>query len=138
VRWVHPEALHITVHFFGNITDEQVGSGLQAVMPVADDTPPLPAGLDGLGTFPPRGRTRVLWLGASKEMPMVGEICNALRDIFGVHHPAGGIWGAAEPGGTIALIAHAANSTAFKCTWRAQHTLPTQQRFGRTHRPVRR
>jgi 2'-5' RNA ligase len=79
VRWVHPEALHITVHFFGNIADEQVGSGLQAVMPVADDTPPFPAGLDGLGTFPPRGRTRVLWLGASKEMPMFTALVQGCR-----------------------------------------------------------
>jgi 2'-5' RNA ligase len=79
VRWVRPDALHITVHFFGSITDERVRSGLKAVMPVADAMPEFSATLDTLGTFPPRGRTRVLWLGASREMPMFTALVMGCR-----------------------------------------------------------
>jgi RNA 2',3'-cyclic 3'-phosphodiesterase len=79
VRWVRPDALHITVHFFGNIGDDQVRQGLKAVMPVADDMPEFTAALDTLGNFPPRGRARVLWLGASTQLPMLEALALGCR-----------------------------------------------------------
>jgi len=79
VRWVRPDALHVTVHFFGSIDDERVRAGLKALLPVAADMLEFRATLDRLGTFPSRGSPRVLWLGAFKEPPMLTALAMATR-----------------------------------------------------------
>lgn len=63
-RWVPEENLHFTVLFIGNVPEQDVGAiarGLdRAVAPVR----PFKLGLGEVGTFPGRGRARVLWVGA--------------------------------------------------------------------------
>lgn len=83
VRWVRPEALHVTVHFFGCIDDEQVRAGLKAVMPVVDIMPPFGLALDRLGGFPERGRTRVLWLGTSRGASLLNALASGCREALG-------------------------------------------------------
>jgi 2'-5' RNA ligase len=67
VRWARPETLHVTVHFFGEIDDDRVAAAVQSVLPVAVSTAAFDMALDSLGSFPPGGVPRVLWLGQSGE-----------------------------------------------------------------------
>lgn len=69
VRWAREETLHVTLHFFGNIPDDDVTRALDAVSPVTSETPTFAVALDELDTFPPRGWPRVLWLGCSYDNP---------------------------------------------------------------------
>jgi 2'-5' RNA ligase len=84
VRWARPETLHVTVHFFGEIDDEHVATAVESVVAVAARTAAFDMALDNLGSFPPAGTPRVLWLGQSGEHPtltaLAGRCHAALRD----------------------------------------------------------
>jgi 2'-5' RNA ligase len=72
-RWVDPGNLHLTLRFLGNVDDvaaERVFEATRA--PLERDRPSLILG--GLGTFPPRGRPRVLHAA-------VEQGAEALRDL---------------------------------------------------------
>jgi RNA 2',3'-cyclic 3'-phosphodiesterase len=66
LRWVGAQGFHITLHFFGEITEDRVN----AVRRVLEDPelrrPPIPARLGSAGQFPPRGSPRVIWVGVEK------------------------------------------------------------------------
>ena len=79
VRWARPETLHITLHFFGTITDERVVAALAAVQPVLTASSPFEVAIDRLGSFPERGRPRVLWLGSSRESAALHELAGSVR-----------------------------------------------------------
>lgn len=62
IRWVEPEQVHITLHFFGNITADQAVVVREVVTPIARDCPPFRLWLDHVGFFPHKKRPRVVWL----------------------------------------------------------------------------
>jgi RNA 2',3'-cyclic 3'-phosphodiesterase len=66
VRWVSSSGFHVTLHFFGEVTE----SGLAALQSALDAPelrrPAIEAGLSGVGQFPPNGNPRVLWVGLQK------------------------------------------------------------------------
>jgi 2'-5' RNA ligase len=84
VRWARPETLHITVHFFGELEASLAAGALEAVSPVARRTEGFDVELERLGTFPPGGTPRVLWLGPAHEIAaltaLTSECVTALRD----------------------------------------------------------
>ena len=79
VRWVRPETLHLTVHFFGSIPDESVRGAVDAVSPEAYATQPGSVTLDRLGSFPKRGWPRVLWLGCGREPVLLADLAERCR-----------------------------------------------------------
>jgi 2'-5' RNA ligase len=62
-RWVRPEGIHLTLRFLGYARRSVLDSLVQALRLAAEDCPACTADVRGLGTFPERGRARVLWLG---------------------------------------------------------------------------
>jgi RNA 2',3'-cyclic 3'-phosphodiesterase len=84
VRWARPETLHVTVHFFGEIDDDRIAAAVESVLPVAARTAAFAMTLDTLGSFPPGGTPRVLWLGQSGESPVLTALATechtALRE----------------------------------------------------------
>ena len=80
VRWARPETLHITLHFFGSITDDRVAAALDAVQPVLSAAQPFEVEIDTLGSFPERGRPRVLWLGSSVESEALQVLAASVRE----------------------------------------------------------
>jgi 2'-5' RNA ligase len=62
VSWVRPEGMHLTLRFLG----PSAPSALEAMKPklaaAASRCPPAAPAVSGLGTFPDRGRVRVLWI----------------------------------------------------------------------------
>ena len=79
VRWARPETLHITIHFFGQATDDEAARALAHVSPVASHTAPIDVTLGRLGSFPPRGWPRVLWLGSEQESSGFTTLAHACR-----------------------------------------------------------
>jgi len=65
IRWVTPENLHITTWFLGEVDDERA-KPLHAVLAAPFTTPRFRLRLEGVGTFPPSGRPRVIWIGISQ------------------------------------------------------------------------
>ena len=80
MRWARPETLHITLHFFGSIADDRVAAALDAVQPVLSASPSFQVAIDTLGSFPERGRPRVLWLGSSRESAALHDLAGSVRD----------------------------------------------------------
>jgi RNA 2',3'-cyclic 3'-phosphodiesterase len=64
VGWVPPQNLHVTLKFLGWVPSDRVDAIDAALRPVAAARAPFDLRLQGLGAFPPRGKPRVLWVGA--------------------------------------------------------------------------
>ena len=65
IRWVSPDNLHITTWFLGEVDDERA-QRVHAVLDEPFSTRQFRLQLEGVGTFPPSGRPRVIWIGISQ------------------------------------------------------------------------
>jgi len=66
IRWTDPGGIHLTLRFCGEVSREtarRLGEALDPGPPF----PPFNLRIGGLGTFPPRGAPRVLFLSADGE-----------------------------------------------------------------------
>jgi 2'-5' RNA ligase len=62
LKVVRPEHMHLTLVFAGDATDA-VGAAIVESMRLDIAQAPFELTLGGVGTFPPRGAPRILWLG---------------------------------------------------------------------------
>ena len=65
IRWMDPEHVHLTMRFLGWTTRERLPVLEKRLSALAAATPSLASRVSELGLFPPSGRARVLWIGAS-------------------------------------------------------------------------
>jgi 2'-5' RNA ligase len=63
VRWVDGATVHITLHFFADLDEKRVPDVVDVLRRATTTMRPFGIAPEGLGSFPPRGRPRVLWLG---------------------------------------------------------------------------
>ena len=63
VRWIEPEAYHLTLKFLGEVRPELVPTLERAIDRVAAATNGFPLSISGFGAFPTIRRPRVLWVG---------------------------------------------------------------------------
>lgn len=78
VRWVAPEQIHLTLCFLGNVApeaEEKLREKLGAIRFSAFFLP-----LRGLGTYPGRGRPRVIWLGVGQGHPHLFQLHKRVTD----------------------------------------------------------
>jgi 2'-5' RNA ligase len=69
LRWVRPEAIHLTLKFFGDISENAVADIAAVVEPAAAGAAPFILSIDGVGVFPDQRRPRILWLGMDGDVP---------------------------------------------------------------------
>ena len=65
LRWTDPAQIHLTVKFLGEVAAEQVAPIQAALNDVARGTAPFEVQVGKVGTFPPGGRPRVVWVGVT-------------------------------------------------------------------------
>ena len=80
VRWVHPDNLHVTLNFLGDTPQEKLGTISRMVMDAAAGVAPFRVAIEGLGCFPPKGRSRVVWAGLSQGAEPLAEIHGRIND----------------------------------------------------------
>jgi 2'-5' RNA ligase len=68
LRWVRPEAIHLTLQFLGDVERDRVDDLSGALARAAADRRRIAAAIEGLGCFPNPRRPRVLWLGVAGEI----------------------------------------------------------------------
>lgn len=68
-RYVPKENYHVTLHFLGEISPQEVEDVVQAMMETARSNRPFPLHLEGLGFFP-RGKEGVLWAGVETNVAL--------------------------------------------------------------------
>ncbi len=62
IHWVKPEILHITLHFLGNLGDEQIGRAKLAMQSLAGKFKGFRFGMKKISGFPSNKRPRVIFL----------------------------------------------------------------------------
>jgi 2'-5' RNA ligase len=70
VRWVDPDAFHVTLKFLGDVRSDRLPTIEEALARVAGATPSFHMAMAGFGAFPTIRKPRVLWMGvqASPEL----------------------------------------------------------------------
>jgi len=63
LAWTRKDQLHLTLRFFGNVSDADFEPLLDAISVSAKRFAPIEAALEGLGCFPNRRNPRILWIG---------------------------------------------------------------------------
>lgn len=77
LRWMLPEALHLTCAFMGAVPEGALDDLDTALADVAARTAPFALTVAGAGAFPHPDAARVLWLGVSEGAQHLGDL--ALR-----------------------------------------------------------
>jgi RNA 2',3'-cyclic 3'-phosphodiesterase len=68
VRWVNPEQIHITLRFFGWVTEVEVQEIVKVIPQICAGRREFRLNCEGLGCFPSVRRPRVFWAGLSGEL----------------------------------------------------------------------
>lgn len=68
LRWVRPDAIHLTLKFLGEVGRHMLADIEQALTTACRSGPPFELRLAGLGSFAGHGRVRVLWAGVEGDL----------------------------------------------------------------------
>lgn len=66
VSWVKPENLHFTLKFLGEVAETHLSALRDVFRHSLVGLRPFSLSLAGVGTFPPKGRPRVIWVGVDQ------------------------------------------------------------------------
>ena len=77
VKWMRPEAMHITLNFIGEVDTEKL-EPIRAALAHVHSTEPVEMQFRGLGFFPNERRPRVLWCGVEAS-PNLAEVAAAVE-----------------------------------------------------------
>ncbi len=87
VKWIQPAQAHLTIKFLGDIDNRDIPSVCRSMEDACQGIAPFTVSLGGVGTFPARGKPRVVWLGVGGDceplLTIHGRLDEALRE-FGV------------------------------------------------------
>ena len=79
VKWVEPKNLHWTLHFLGELTDQELYEVCQAVENAAEQQSPFTLNASGVGAFPKVEKPRTVWLGATEGAEQMIGLHDALK-----------------------------------------------------------
>jgi 2'-5' RNA ligase len=79
VRWVRPEAIHLTLKFLGGTSLEQVESVKEALVRAAREVNPFEFTVGGVGCFPNTRRPRVVWVGLHEPTGALRRLRDAIE-----------------------------------------------------------
>jgi 2'-5' RNA ligase len=82
VKWVPVGNIHITLKFFGNITDVQVQDITEAVTAIAAGQELFSLKVTDAGAFPSPKHPRVVWLGVGGDLSVVRDFHRRLENAF--------------------------------------------------------
>jgi RNA 2',3'-cyclic 3'-phosphodiesterase len=79
VRWVRPEAIHLTVKFYGGVAGETLPDVEAVLAEAARGARPMRLRMQGLGVFPNARRPQVVWAGLAGEVEALAQLQNDLE-----------------------------------------------------------
>lgn len=81
VKWVRPEALHLTLKFLGDVDDAREPTLRDALGEVCKDTRPVTVHIEGFGVFPDYKRPSVVWAGVAPD-PALELLQHRVEKVF--------------------------------------------------------
>src|SRR5664280_2841210 len=89
ISWTKPEGQHLTLKFFGDISQEDVSNICAAVQKQIISQSPLNLKVEKLGVFPDARRPRVIWCGISDDVERLSMLQKKLdSDLAAIGFPA--------------------------------------------------
>jgi 2'-5' RNA ligase len=82
VRWVPVDNIHLTMKFFGNVPDDEIGSLALAARQVAAAAAPFELQVTGVGAFPSAKAPRVVWVGLGGDLVPLTQLFYRLEKEF--------------------------------------------------------
>ena len=82
VKWVERDNIHMTLRFFGDLTDSQLESVGACMRETARGDSPFAVRLAGLGAFPSLSRARVIWVGMQEGRERLTRLADELERRF--------------------------------------------------------
>ncbi len=82
VRWVPVGNIHLTMKFFGNVPDDEIGSLTLAAREVAAAAAPFQLQVTGAGAFPSSKAPRVVWVGLGGDVVPLTQLFYRLEKAF--------------------------------------------------------
>jgi len=82
VRWAPVGNIHLTLKFFGNVTEAQAAAIAAAAQEVAASQVPFHLKVTGAGAFPAINSPRVVWLGLDGDLAALGQLFRRLEKAF--------------------------------------------------------
>jgi 2'-5' RNA ligase len=78
VRWVAPEQMHLTLGFFGNVTEDVDLRLREKISVIHFGAFFLP--IASIGTFPPKGPPKIVWIGVGNGHPHLFQIHKRVQE----------------------------------------------------------
>ncbi|HAJ26065.1 MAG TPA: RNA 2',3'-cyclic phosphodiesterase [Syntrophus sp. (in: bacteria)] len=82
IRWVRPEGIHLTLKFFGDISEQDVADISEVIARRTNAIPPFALEVGGLGAFPDAIRPRIIWLGITGHLEQLLSLQKDLEEGF--------------------------------------------------------
>ena len=74
VKWVDPNSIHITLKFFGEISEDSVKEVLLVMEEAVESTSPFQLDISGIGAFPGMNRIQIVWLGVKGSLDKIAQL----------------------------------------------------------------
>jgi len=87
--WTREDNLHLTLKFLGDVPVARIPTLSEAVTDAAHEVSPFDLIVSGCGSFPPRGRPKVLWIGCTGVQPESSEMNAGSAKIFSASSSSG-------------------------------------------------
>jgi len=71
IRWVRPEGIHLTLKFFGYVSETDIANISEVVKNNIVNVKPFMLNIRSVGVFPSINRARVLWLGIDGDIDVL-------------------------------------------------------------------
>jgi 2'-5' RNA ligase len=79
VKWVRPEAIHLTLKFLGSIRQDDVERISQSIGPAIEGWVPFEVRVQGMGCFPNPRNPRVVWVGMDRGREILTSLQQAVE-----------------------------------------------------------
>ncbi|MCK4923330.1 MAG: RNA 2',3'-cyclic phosphodiesterase [Spirochaetes bacterium] len=79
VRWIRPENSHVTIHFFGEVDEENIPELEGIIRDATQGISPFTIEIRGISAFPSLERARVIWYG-TRIHEQLNAVYNNVRD----------------------------------------------------------
>jgi RNA 2',3'-cyclic 3'-phosphodiesterase len=80
-KWTHPDNLHFTLRFLGEVPSSRIKSLHQALQLAANHNESFQLRLGMVGTFPARGIPRIIWLGVNSGRDELVKLANSVETL---------------------------------------------------------
>ncbi|UCF78962.1 MAG: RNA 2',3'-cyclic phosphodiesterase [Candidatus Eiseniibacteriota bacterium] len=82
VKWVEKENMHLTLRFFGDLSDEQITAAGLCMSELSQQETSFSARMGTVGCFPSVSRARVIWVGVDEGREQLARLAGALDEKF--------------------------------------------------------